>query len=141
MENMFAEATGFIREYWKLIKRERIPRLLLFVTIFVLASSTLVYILERGRPETQFDSLWDAVWWSFVTIGTVGYGDIVPKTTGGRVVGIISIFFGVGLLSLFTATIASIFVERRIREGKGLENLRLELQRGKGSQEPARSRK
>jgi voltage-gated potassium channel len=57
-------------------------------------------------------------------MGTVGYGDIYPITVGGRAVGLILIFVGVGLMSLFTATIASIFIERKIKEGKGLETVK-----------------
>jgi Ion channel. len=62
----------------------------------------------------------DALWWSFVTITTVGYGDIAPLTTGGRITGIIVMVFGIGILGMFTATIASAFVTGKIKEGKGV---------------------
>ncbi|MDP2268191.1 MAG: potassium channel family protein, partial [Deltaproteobacteria bacterium] len=55
---------------------------------------------------------------------TVGYGDKYPVSLGGRMVGLILICSGVGLMSLLTATIASLFVERKMKEGKGLETIK-----------------
>lgn len=55
---------------------------------------------------------------------TLGYGDIIPKTYGGRAVGVFLMFSGISLLSLITAIIASILVERKIREEKGLESIK-----------------
>jgi voltage-gated potassium channel len=60
-----------------------------------------------------------------VTIGTVGYGDRYPVSVAGRIVGLMLIFSGVGLMSLLTATIASVFVERKIKEDKGLETVKV----------------
>jgi voltage-gated potassium channel len=56
-----------------------------------------------------------------VTITTVGYGDVVPQTTAGRLVGFFLMFSGIIALSLLTATVASIFVQRKIRRERGLE--------------------
>lgn len=66
-------------------------------------------------------SLPDALWWSFVTVTTVGYGDISPITVGGRVVAIAVMLFGIGILGVFTATVAGMFIENRIRENKGMK--------------------
>ena len=55
---------------------------------------------------------------------TVGYGDKVPVTIGGRIIGVFIMFFGVALLSLFTATISSIFITRQLKEGRGLEQIK-----------------
>jgi voltage-gated potassium channel len=60
-----------------------------------------------------------------VTVATVGYGDRFPVSVGGRVVGFALMFFGVGMMSLLTATIASIFVEKKIMEDKGLETVKV----------------
>ena len=56
-------------------------------------------------------------------MGTVGYGDRYPVSVAGRLVGLVLIFSGVGLMSLLTATIASVFVERKLKEEKGLETV------------------
>jgi len=67
----------------------------------------------------------DAIWWVLVTMTTVGYGDKVPMTTGGRIIGIIIMFFGLALLSSFTATISSFFITKKIKEGRGLEEIKI----------------
>ncbi len=64
-------------------------------------------------------------WWAIVTMTTVGYGDFSPETTEGRVFAVLIMFAGITLVSLLTASISSIFVAQKIREGKGLEKLNL----------------
>jgi voltage-gated potassium channel len=65
----------------------------------------------------------ETIWWAVITMTTVGYGDKYPVTYGGRIVGILVAFSGVALVSIFTATVSSILVARKIKEGKGLQNL------------------
>ena len=64
-------------------------------------------------------------WWAIVTMTTVGYGDFSPETPGGRIFAVFIMFAGITLVSLLTASISSIFVAQKIREGKGLEKLNL----------------
>ncbi len=68
----------------------------------------------------------NALWYSFVTITTVGYGDLSPVTEGGRIVGIIIMIFGIGILGLFTANIASIFIVKKMKEDKGMHSFEFE---------------
>ena len=65
-------------------------------------------------------------WWAIVTMTTVGYGDFSPETPGGRIFAVFIMFAGITLVSLLTASISSIFVAQKIREGKGLEKLNLD---------------
>lgn len=58
----------------------------------------------------DFPTVWDGMWWAIVTLATVGYGDIVPHTGWGRVVGSVVIVVGVTFLSFLTATVTSLFV-------------------------------
>ena len=64
-------------------------------------------------------------WWAIVTMTTVGYGDFSPETPEGRIFAVLIMFAGITLVSLLTASISSIFVAQKIREGKGLEKLNL----------------
>jgi voltage-gated potassium channel len=89
----------------------------------VTVGSLLVYFAEVRQGSIQ--SLWDAVWWTVVTMTTVGYGDVVPTTVLGRVVGIFVMLSGITVISLLTATISSIFVAQRIRESQGLQQIKL----------------
>jgi voltage-gated potassium channel len=89
----------------------------------VFVCSLAVFYFENNEIEANIHSLWDGFWWAIVTAAAVGYGDRYPVSVAGRIIGILLIFSGVGLMSLLTATIASVFVERKIREEKGLENV------------------
>ncbi len=108
------------------LRRENAHRLLAVTVCMTLTAAAAEYLLDLrwqstadGRPMT----LGDAIWWAVVTLTTVGYGDVTPRTFGGRVVGVVLMLSGVVLLSLVTASIASVLVERRIREERGLESL------------------
>lgn len=110
--------------FMKGLYRERFVQIAIVILSVIFFSSLGVYYFERARVDSNIRSLWDGVWWAIVTMGTVGYGDKYPITTGGRIVGLILIFAGVGLMSLFTATIASIFIEKKLKEGRGLETVK-----------------
>lgn len=101
-----------------------LTRIVFAITFFALIGASLVFLFE-GSVNEQFKVMGDAVWWVLVTMTTVGYGDKVPMTTGGRVIGIIIMFFGLALLSSFTATISSFFITKKIKEGRGLEEIKL----------------
>ena len=58
----------------------------------------------------DFATVGDGIWWAIVTLATVGYGDIVPQTAWGRVVGSVVIVVGVTFIAFLTATVTSLFV-------------------------------
>lgn len=103
--------------------RKRFFQMAAVMLLIVFMCSFAVFYFEHGKAEANIHSFWDGIWWTIVTIGTVGYGDKYPISIAGRIVGLLLIFSGVGLMSLFTATIASVFVERKIKEEKGLETV------------------
>lgn len=99
-----------------------------FIVIFsvMTAGAVVVFFFERDQNKEHFDTIFQSVWWALVTMTTVGYGDKVPITVGGRLAGAVIMFSGVALVSIFTATISSIYVARKIREDKGLEQINFE---------------
>jgi voltage-gated potassium channel len=85
-------------------------------TFRLVALLTLVIVIVSGSVEAlvdsgDFPSTWDGIWWSVVTVTTVGYGDKVPTTVEGRTIAMVVMLFGIGFLSVLTATIASRFIK------------------------------
>lgn len=75
----------------------------------MLLGATGLYVVERGRNEA-LGSFWDALWWAVSTTTTVGYGDIFPQTGEGRLIAVLLMLTGIGVIGVFTATIASLFM-------------------------------
>lgn len=80
---------------------------------------------SANQASTAIRTWYEGIWWAFVTVFTIGYGDYFPITTGGRFLAVMIMVSGVALISLLTATISSAFVEQRIRKGQGLEKVKL----------------
>jgi len=107
------------------LRRENLPRMVAGIVALMLAVAGLVFLVERHAGGGMFRGYFDAVWWSVVTWATVGYGDTYPVTTAGRLLGILLIFASVAVTAVLSGTIASIFVDRKMREGKGLQHAKL----------------
>ncbi len=86
--------------------------LLIFASIIIFVSSVLIYVMEANNPSSPIDTLFEAVYWSIVTISTVGFGDIVPVTQEGRVVAMFVIVAGIGVFSFTTSLIVTSFTEK-----------------------------
>jgi len=90
---------------WKTLK------FILLLTAVVFIFALLMWIVERRHNTTQFrkshKGIADGIWWAFVTMTTVGYGDKIPKTKLGRGLTIVWMFYAIALLFIFTAEISS----------------------------------
>lgn len=91
---------------------------ILYLTIFlglviIQTASVLVLDVEDANPEANIQTPSDAIWWSYVTITTVGYGDRFPTTTTGRIVGVLLMTAGVALFGVFTSFLANTFLTPR----------------------------
>jgi voltage-gated potassium channel len=108
--------TSFIRT----LQRERVFALVLTLVVILLVGSIGFSLVEpaEGPWWTRFGR---AVWWGLVTLTTVGYGDVVPVTFLGRLLATGLMVIGFVSLSLVTATVASVFIERKFRQERGLE--------------------
>jgi voltage-gated potassium channel len=81
------------------------------VSITLTIFSAIAILNLENVPESNIKTATDALWWSFVTITTVGYGDKFPVTAEGRAVAVVLMTAGVGLFGTFTGLVASYFVE------------------------------
>lgn len=87
----------------------------------VIIAGTLFFVSENG-VNPQVRSIGDGIWWSIVTLTTIGYGDIYPFTTGWRIIAWFLAFFGIGLVALPTGILASGFM-KALRAEKRLEQV------------------
>jgi len=86
--------------------------LLIFASLVIFVSSVLIYVMETNNPDSPIDTLFEAVYWSIVTISTVGFGDITPITQEGRVVAMFVIVAGIAVFSFTTSLIVTSFTEK-----------------------------
>ena len=68
-------------------------------------------IVIRFVDPSDFDNVWLGLWWAVQTVTTVGYGDVVPTHTSGRVIGALLMLAGIGFLTVVTAVITAAFLE------------------------------
>ncbi|MEK7863338.1 MAG: NAD-binding protein [Chloroflexota bacterium] len=113
-----------IADVWRRLRRENFPRIALLAFGILLSGAVLVTGAESsaGGGAVTFG---DALWYAVVTMTSTGYGDVIPATLWGRLVGVMLMFGGLTVLSVVTATVASVLVARRIKEERGLETLKL----------------
>jgi voltage-gated potassium channel len=82
-----------------------------FISIVLVIFSSIAILNLEDAPESNIKTPSDALWWSFVTITTVGYGDRFPVTHEGRLIAAVLMTAGVGLFGTFTGYVASFFME------------------------------
>jgi voltage-gated potassium channel len=83
-----------------------------FGAVIIVYGAALAILDAERHHNPEFQNFGDALWWSFTTVTTVGYGDTVPQTVTGRFVAVALMVAGVSLLGVVTATLASWIVER-----------------------------
>lgn len=90
------------------------------VGILLIISSSVMYLAENEAQPEKFSSIPATMWWSIITLTTIGYGDVVPITTLGKVMGGVTALMGVGIVALPTAILGAGFIEhlRTKREAK-----------------------
>ena len=97
-------------------KRNQIISSVFIVMVLMLASSMCMYSVEHNAQPDIFRNAFSGIWWSMSTLLTVGYGDIYPVTTLGRVMAICIAYLGVGAVAIPTGIISAGFVEQYQRK-------------------------
>ena len=87
--------------------------LLITAAITIAIGSFVIFYVESSHPDSQINTMLDAVWWTVATVTTVGYGDVVPVTETGKIVAIFYMFFGIGVLALFISVLGTQFYKNK----------------------------
>ena len=106
------------------IQRSRLLYLLTLTVGLVIISSVSVFILEKDMFGAQINNFSDALWWSISTVTTVGYGDIVPSSIMGRIIGMILMVIGIGIMAALISQISATLVQRRLEKKIAFDNLK-----------------
>ncbi len=101
---------------------------LLIACATVILGAIAVYVLEAG-DNANIDDFGDALWWAITTVTTVGYGDITPITPEGRLVAVALMLTGIGVIGVFTATVASLFFEDQQAKNPEMDEVLARLER------------
>ena len=112
-------------ELRRILTRRLAQSTLLFTLVIALflifTISWIVLRAEQNAAGANIKTYHDAVWWAFVTITTVGYGDYYPVTTVGQSMAIILMFFGLGIIGVLSSFLASTFISLQSRRKKKIE--------------------
>ncbi len=130
----------FLRTVLLKTKRSFAFKLLILGFTIIITFSTAVYYVEKKNIKyiedngkkvedtansSNIRNFEDSIWWAIVTSTTVGYGDFYPKTGPGRAAGVLLMLFGITLMGVITGNIASLLVEKQLREDRGLKDIKL----------------
>lgn len=96
--------------------RDLLSRHNLGITLFICFVILVISGLLISGIDPAFETPVDGLWWAWVTVTTVGYGDLVPQTTEGRIFGALLILMGLGMFSMLTASFSVFFIEQDERE-------------------------
>jgi voltage-gated potassium channel Kch len=100
-------------------------RIIIYLGAAIAALAVATGFIASLIDRKDFPTLGDGIWWAIVTLGTVGYGDIVPHTAWGRVLGGFVIVFGVTFISVLFATVTAFFINAaQEQEATSTEELR-----------------
>jgi voltage-gated potassium channel len=93
----------------RLMGRHKLYIALTWAVGLMLIAAVVTPVVEPDK--SKITSFGDGIWWALVTMTTVGYGDLVPESVSGQVIGGVLMLAGIGILSLLTANIATLFLE------------------------------
>ncbi len=101
-----------------ILRHHSLFRVLIAVVATIFLGAWLVLLFEEKAKASNIHDYPDALWWAIVTVTTVGYGDRYPVTEGGRIVAVVLMLVGIGLIGVLTATVASVFIKEHTDANK-----------------------
>jgi len=106
------KSTKLIYEHITQNKKQSVLTSVALISIMMIIFSSIAILQFEKDINSNIKTAEDAIWWSYVTITTVGYGDKYPITTEGRIIGAILMTTGVGIFGTFTALVSSWFIQK-----------------------------
>lgn len=106
---------SFLPRFWRLLSQPIFIALTIFGSTVILTGTFLLYYLEK-ETNPAVRTLLDSLWWAVSTVTTVGYGDIVPITVPGKIMGIILMFVGIALFWSYTALFAEAIISKDLTD-------------------------
>jgi voltage-gated potassium channel len=107
------KSTKLIYEHINRYKKQSALTSVALISFFMVVFSSIAILQFEKGMNSNIKTAEDAIWWSYVTITTVGYGDKFPVTTEGRIIGAILMTTGVGIFGTFTALVSSWFIDKK----------------------------
>ena len=93
------------------------------ISVLVIGSSGIgIYLIESPHEDAQITNLIDAFWWVSATVTTVGYGDVVPVTDLGRLMGIVLMFVGIAIIGTFISAFGAMLIGSRLKKHETVED-------------------
>lgn len=104
----------FVFKIKKLISQPIFIVLTIFGNLLIVGSATLLFKVEGGGLNPQIKSFLDTLWWAVSTVTTVGYGDVIPITSTGKIIGIVLMIVGIAIFWSYTALFAEALISKDI---------------------------
>jgi len=108
MIGLFAHNVAVIRN---VLSQNHLGKTLIIATLFITGGGVVIATLDPA-----IKTVWDGIWWAWVTVTTVGYGDVVPVSTEGRVFASILMLVGITMMSLFTANVSAYLLSKQTQK-------------------------
>lgn len=117
----FRTLKRFLERTQDMARRSKVAQLAVVAASITVVGAVLVWIVETGDPRSRVDTFAEALWWAVVTVTTVGYGDVTPVTTTGRVIAVFLMVTGIGTIGLLASQVGTALIRRDEREAGEME--------------------
>ncbi len=121
---LMARMRRVVTKLGRFLRRSNLLAMSGIIAGIIFIGAFAVLALEGWTENAQITNFSDAVWWCISTVTTVGYGDIVPNSVAGRIMGMVLMVVGIGVMAGFISQVSATLVESRMRRGAENDDFR-----------------